>query len=668
MAHSGRFLLTAPASAPGRRLTERVRDFLLRRWLGRVFIVVAALQLAATLAWPLPTWLASVARGLFRVYLLGFAVVLLRLALRHLLFRIRTKLILSYLFIAVVPVVLLSLFFAIAAALGAGLMASSLVIAELDRIGSGLRDLAQSALTTLPLDQPQVALGLEERLAPARRVHPGLAWSLVQGGRVLASSGKAPRGLPAWLQGPGFAGLVREAEGQGEVVRAVWKRGDAFLLVDAPVDARLFEDLERRTGIHLVSFGGTIEARRGGGLEVRLPGDRPREARARLEADGSQGIGFIATPERTDWATGKQEVEPVSFSFEPWAFARGLARGSVDPGDILIKVLAVVGAVFLVMYAVALLIGLLLARSITKSVHALHLGTEKIRSGDFGHTIRVRSRDQLGELATSFNMMSRGIQDLLMEQREKERLEEELRIARTIQMSLLPQGSVGLPGVRIAALCLPATEVGGDYYDLLPLSETRMAVVVADVSGKGTSAALYMAELKGLILSLSRIYDSPARVLCEANRILSTTLDPRSFITMTYAVVDTAARAMRYARAGHSPLIHFVSETGGTRVLAPPGLGLGMDSGPHFEAVLEEASVPLVSADVFLFFTDGLSEAMNEHAEMFGEARLRQVIEVAQAEGVDEVELKERILGEVRRFIGGAAPHDDMTLVLLKVA
>jgi sigma-B regulation protein RsbU (phosphoserine phosphatase) len=93
-----------------------------------------------------------------------------------------------------------------------------------------------------------------------------------------------------------------------------------------------------------------------------------------------------------------------------------------------------------------------------------------------------------------------------------------------------------------------------------------------------------------------------------------------------------------------------------------------MDSGPHFEAVLEEASVPLVSADVFLFFTDGLSEAMNEHAEMFGEARLRQVIEVAQAEGVDEVELKERILGEVRRFIGGAAPHDDMTLVLLKVA
>ena len=110
--------------------------------------------------------------------------------------------------------------------------------------------------------------------------------------------------------------------------------------------------------------------------------------------------------------------------------------------------------------------------------------------------------------------MSRGIQQLMREQAEKERLEEELRIARQIQMSLLPgEGLVSVPGVRIAALCLPAAEVGGDYYDLLPLGPTRMGVLVADVSGKGTSAALYMAELKGLVLSLSRIYESPKQLL-----------------------------------------------------------------------------------------------------------------------------------------------------------
>jgi serine phosphatase RsbU (regulator of sigma subunit) len=277
----------------------------------------------------------------------------------------------------------------------------------------------------------------------------------------------------------------------------------------------------------------------------------------------------------------------------------------------------------------------------------------------------VYSRDQLGDLAESFNVMAESVHDLLREQADKERLEEELRIARKIQMSLLPQGTVTLPGLRVAALCLPAAEVGGDYYDLLPLSDTRMGVLVADVSGKGTSAALYMAELKGLVLSLSRIYESPARLLGEANRILAANMDPRSFITMTYAVVDAERRTMTYARAGHNPLIQL--SKGVTRVLTPAGLGLGMDRGERFEEILEEAQVPLDAGDVFLFFTDGLSEAMNERAELFGERRLRDVLEAVIATESDEVELKDRILEEIRRFVGDAAQHDDMTMVLLKV-
>src|SRR5204863_1716414 len=143
-----------------------------------------------------------------------------------------------------------------------------------------------------------------------------------------------------------------------------------------------------------------------------------------------------------------------------------------------------------------------------------------------------------------------------MEQAEKQRLEEEPRIARQIQMSLLPQGTLSLPGLRASALCLPAAEVGGDYYDLLPLSPASMGVLVADVSGKGTSAALYMAELKGLVLSLSRIHDSPRELLMSANRIIAHNLDARSFITMTYAIIDLKAGTMTYARAGHTPLLY----------------------------------------------------------------------------------------------------------------
>jgi sigma-B regulation protein RsbU (phosphoserine phosphatase) len=233
-------------------------------------------------------------------------------------------------------------------------------------------------------------------------------------------------------------------------------------------------------------------------------------------------------------------------------------------------------------------------------------------------------------------------------------------------MSLLPgEGLVSVPGVRLAALCLPAAEVGGDYYDLLPLGPTRMGVLVADVSGKGTSAALYMAELKGLVLSLSRIYDSPRQLLIEANRILSANMDARSFVTMTYAVVDSAARRMRFARAGHNPLIQLEAKSGRSRILAPPGLGLGLDPGGRFEAILEEAEVSLEPGDFFLFFTDGLSEAMNPGAELFGEGRLRLILEEGRALGSEE--LRERILEEVQRFVGEALPHDDMTLVVLKV-
>jgi serine phosphatase RsbU (regulator of sigma subunit) len=326
-----------------------------------------------------------------------------------------------------------------------------------------------------------------------------------------------------------------------------------------------------------------------------------------------------------------------------------------------------VGAVFLVVYGVALVLGVLLARSITRSVHALSLGTVRLQQGDFGHRIAAQSRDQLGELAESFNHMSRGIQDLLRERGEKERLEEELRIARQIQMSLLPaQGTVTVPGLRVAGLCIPAAEVGGDYYDLLPISDTRLGVLVADVSGKGTSAALYMAELKGLVLSLSRIYASPAKLLVEANRILAESMDRHSFITMTYAVLDTAEATMRYARAGHNPMIHLDAQTGRTHVLSPAGLGLGIDRGPRFEAILEEAVIPLRRDDVFLFFTDGLSEAMNGKSELFGEGRLRNIIESAEGRETDEI--KDEILAEIRSFVGTSAPHDDMTLVVLKVA
>jgi phosphoserine phosphatase RsbU/P len=662
-----RFRLPAARTAPADGLGGRLRAFA-RTWSGKVLIAAVVLYGLERVGGPVPDVVSVLDRIVLCVFgawgLFRFG----RFLVRNLLWRIRSKLLVSYLFIAVVPLVLLTTFFVLAGFLGLSLVASYMVSSQIEKTAQDLLTVAKSSLADLRLDGPHLEHELQERLAPARSVHPRLAYALVRDGRKLAGTGAAPPALPSWLKASGFAGLVKS--GEQETIRGVWRQGETFLIVDAPLDEDLFAELKRRTGIGVVDTGGRVEKKKAG-IEVHL--GKGEEERFEQQIDAQEGGPvFFSVAERTDWETGKTDLKPMGIRYSPQALVRRLSPASMDIGDALVKAMAVVGALFLVVYCVALVLGLMLARSITRSIHGLTVGTQRLRQGDFSHPIPIHSRDQLGDLADSFNVMAIGIQDLLREQAEKERLEEELRIARQIQMSLLPQGTVGLPGLRIAALCLPAAEVGGDYYDLLPLSDTRMGVLVADVSGKGTSAALYMAELKGLVLSLSRIHDSPGRLLAEANRILAANMDPRSFITMTYAVVDTAARTLRYARAGHNPMIHLEAATGRTRVLAPQGIGLGMDRGERFEEVLEEAVVPLVTGDVFVFFTDGLSEAMNVHAELFGERRLRDVVEAAESVGTAEMDdtddMKERILAAVRDFVGEAAQHDDMTMVILKVA
>ena len=174
-----------------------------------------------------------------------------------------------------------------------------------------------------------------------------------------------------------------------------------------------------------------------------------------------------------------------------------------------------------------------------------------------------------------------------------------------------------------------------------------------------------MAELKGLMLSLSRIHTSPRELLIMANRIIAEHLDARSFITMTYAVIDLREGTMTYARAGHTPLIYVPGPGANTRevrILAPDGLVLGLkiDSGEMFERLLKEETIPLGAGDLFLFFTDGISEAMNERDDCFGEGRLGALVE--EHAHLPSDQLRERILREIAAFVGersAARRHDD---------
>ena len=384
----------------------------------------------------------------------------------------------------------------------------------------------------------------------------------------------------------------------------------------------------------------------------------------------------MALLDHVDWPTGHTEPLTVNIGLSVQAIYQRLSAsqaslgGPRSYGDLLLVILLIISGLFLIIEVGALVMGLALARSITGAIHELFAGTERVRQGDFGHRIPVLANDQLGELANSFNQMTGSIEDLLRQAAEKKRLEEEMRLAREIQMSLLPRGPLLVPGLTISALCVPAREVGGDYYDVLALPDGRYGVLIADVSGKGMSAALYMAELKGLILSLSQIHLSPRDLLISANRLISMHLDSRSFITMTYAVIDPVAGVMTYARAGHTPMLYLPAGNGsGSRasILAPDGLVLGLriDDGERFASLLAEVTLRILPGDLLVLFTDGISEAMNEHADCFGETQLAELVEEHGHLPIGE--LRERILREITAFVGGAPQHDDMTMILLKV-
>ena len=643
---------------------------LARSWPGRLLLAGA---LAKILLLPivaggdsLLAWLdvcASLALAIGLGHLLLQSVARLR---RRLLWRVRRKLILSYVFIGFVPVLLVVAFFTVAGAMSALSASSEIVRRELDRVIADVRVTAAVIGARLSSGmEPSAAL---EPLAPAMHGdYPG-ASVLVLGpdgaGMPAASgpwsNGPRPAGVPEWVGRQGFAGLVTVGSRWSLAIRAVERvdRPDvSAVVIDVPLDRDVQERIETATGVDLDPFGA-------------LPADDALDPARLASADGLAWVVFL---DPVDWTTGAEEsgnlfIRVPAAAFSEQFFGAGVGADEVSVRYFFLVLLAAIGGLFLVIELSAFVMGLVLARSITGSIHALSTGTDRIRRGDFTQRISITAGDQLGDLAESFNAMTASVEGLLHQAAEKKRLENELRLARQIQMSLLPPDPTSVPGLSVTTFCRPAREVGGDYYDFIHLGERRLGVLVADVSGKGTSAALYMAELKGLILSLGYIYESPRQLLMEANRIMAGALDSRSFITMLYAVIDLDAGTLTYARAGHTPLIH-ASQDGGrrvVRVLAPDGLVLGLHGFERqFAELLEEHHLAVRSGDVVVLFTDGVTEAMNEDDDLFGEERLARLIE--DAAGASPETLREHILRDVEDFVGTADQHDDMTMVLLRV-
>jgi phosphoserine phosphatase RsbU/P len=682
------------------------RALLFHTFPGRLFIAAAALKLFLLLLDLIITLPASanlvdaIATLGILVALSIFSIRLFRLAQRRLLWRVRRKLIISYIFIGFVPALLIIGFFLVGGWLMFLNVSAYLFKGGYDDLIEEARVIAQT--TSLEIeraarvtDAPAV---LSRRRANLQPRYPELSFALVPSqksnttGKIpMVTAGpwrhvEPPTSIPDWILAHGeFAGTLvvspPDAPEEPELlIRAVQPVGRGpgaryAVVVDLPVDQEVVERVRDKTGIRAGDV--TILPRsRAGPIVGRLRSAATAFFRREPQpADTAVGRGNVLVLEYHDWENGTTDRVYVSLDvrmrelYARLASAQQARAGTMGFGDVILLFLVFVAALFLIIQFVALIMGFALARSITGSVHELFMGTERVRQGDFTHRMKVTAQDQLGELANSFNEMTTSIEQLLQTEAEKKRLEEELRIARQIQMSLLPPGPLIVPGMEVAALCVPAREVGGDYYDFLALGEGRVGVLIADVSGKGTSAALYMAELKGLVLALSQIYQSPKDLLIEVNRIISDNLDSRSFITMTYAVIDLNAGTLTYARAGHTPMIYLPANGDHkAQVLAPSGmvLGLRLDAVQEkFVELLEEETLPIGPGDVFVLYTDGVTEAMNADSDLFGDSRLGRLVE--EHGHLESSELRERILREVEAFVNGAAQHDDMTMILIKI-
>ncbi len=247
---------------------------------------------------------------------------------------------------------------------------------------------------------------------------------------------------------------------------------------------------------------------------------------------------------------------------------------------------------------------------------------------------------------------------------EKIKIERDLDLARKIQQGLLPKCIPSLNSLDICGEMIPAMQVGGDYYDLIQISDTKLFVAVADVSGKGLSASLYMTKLQTMIQMVCKNSLSPKEILTEVNKRLYESMERSWFITMTLALFDTENGNVKFCRAGHMPL--YISHNGKVESVKTQGIGLGLEKGLIFEKTLVEEEIKFKPNQVFAFFSDGITEAMNENNELFGEDNLIEILKGKS--NLKSPEIMQDVLDEVKKFKGKAKPNDDMTMVIVKIS
>lgn len=398
-------------------------------------------------------------------------------------------------------------------------------------------------------------------------------------------------------------------------------------------------------------------------------------------------VEFFAPLSTVDWTTGKSHDIFADVISRPTLLYQRLFVTSIG-GDLVRDALISIAIAFGVLELLAFLAAVRLNQTITRSVHALYEATLAIDGGNLNHRIRVTRRDQLGALGRSFNNMAASLERLLVEQREKERLQNELAIAQEVQANLFPRGRVALPMLELHGVCLPARTVSGDYYDFLLFGETGLGIALGDISGKGISAALLMATLHSAVrayrfageelitegaaalvhsgtrrtgeneIECGELFEEPAKILSLLNRHLYRSTQPEKYATLFLAHYDGISRRLVYSNGGHLPPLLLRTNDTVTR-LDQGGCVVGLLD----ELAWEQGTEHLGKGDILIAYSDGVTEPENDFGE-FGEARLLEIVRRHRHLSLEAI--SEQVIQNLRTWIGAQEQPDDVTLVLAR--
>ncbi|MBL8215871.1 MAG: SpoIIE family protein phosphatase [Bryobacterales bacterium] len=601
----------------------------------------------------------------------GFALAirLVRRFLRKIIWSLRNRLLVAYGFIAFVPILLLITLAFLALYACVGQMAVYMVNAELERRTALLISLTEHLADSGGGEAAQVEQALPV-LAPRM---PGLEIR-VDGARPwkfpTTSDIETPHG--DW----GDAGGIVVKDG----LLYSWAhivRPSARVTAMVPLTSRFLAGLAPNIGeisfLRLDQLSGDTTRRK-----LRLH----RYTGEAFESNGPRNR--VPEPEWTwdievRWATaipaflwespGRVENELIRVRTRPHAVLNTIFAQKVDVfQDIVPAATLALLIAFLIAEVSSFVVGISVSRTITGAVNDLYEATERIREGDFSHRIAVKGRDQLASLSLSFNKMTADLERLLVVAKERERLQAELEIAREVQAQLYPRAVPESPTLRLTAHCNPARMVSGDYYDYQRLDQTRLALAIGDVSGKGISAALLMATVQSALRTqirhcLEALHHadpqsqlSTSVLVSHLNRHLHAHTSPEKFATFCFGIYHETSCVFTYTNAGHLPPI--LLRGGEPHMLDVNGTVVGAFPFSRYQ----ESQIELLPGDLLLLYTDGITEAENSYGEQFGEDRLLEQLRRNRERKPDEI-LK-AVLEAVREWTGAGELQDDMTMLL----